>query len=155
MEKCFKNRFFVPQLRLWVHENDLRFFLRHREEWNSFYQVNATDVKKPHTDGGLAFLELEQILRFEDQDLLDLLAYDELLIDYVATRDLTSVHENEIMRHLFGKSTKSIIDGAPHFKPLKFEPFLEKLNQTLETFEMKVAKTQEMYRKYMDSTNNN
>lgn len=155
VEKCFKNRFFVPQLRLWVHENDLRFFLRHREEWNSFYQVNATDVKKPHTDGGLAFLELEQILRFEDQDLLDLLAYDELLIDYVATRDLTSVHENEIMRHLFGKSTKSIIDGAPHFKPLKFEPFLEKLNQTLETFEMKVAKTQEMYRKYMDSTNNN
>lgn len=151
LEKFFRSRFFVPQLRMWVSQDDLRFFLRHRQEWNTFF--NTSDVtlekKKARTLGNLTKLELEQLLDLKEKDLLELLANDEILLEYYATRDMTSVHENEIMRLLFGKSTQSIISTVPDFLPLKFDPFLYRLRHDYDTFQKRVDETSALYERYI------
>lgn len=153
LEKFFRNRFFVPQLRLWVSQDDLRFFLRHRQEWITYFNNSDADLekKKIKTEGNLTKLELEKLLNLTERDLLDLLANDEILLEYYSTREMTSIHENEIMRLLFGKSTQGIISTVPDFLPLRFDPFLYRLRHDYDTFEKRVEETGQLYQKFLSS----
>lgn len=153
LEKFFKGRFFVPQLRLWVSQDDLRFFLRHRREWITYYNTSEVDLqkKKTKTEGDLTKLELEQLLNLSESDLLELLMNDELLLEYYSSRDITSIHEHEIMRLLFGKSTSEIVSNLPDFLPLKYEPFLYRLRHDYDTFEKRVEELHQFYLSNMAS----
>lgn len=152
VEKFFDLRYFMPQLRLWVHQDDLMFFLRNRQQWLAHYSGNLqqvdSDVSKPVIKGKLSPKELSVLLELLQKDLLELLHNDEILMEYVSTRDMTSVHENEIMRLLFGKSTEKTVFQAPDFKPLKFEPFLDHMFQDYNTFEKEVKRYLALLKEY-------
>lgn len=154
LQKYFRGRLFMPQLRLWVHQDDLRFFLRYRKEWLQYYLSTIDpDSKfvKPKIDGDLTSRELSTLLNFHESDLVELLHNEDILLDYIKSRDMTLVHENEIMRLLFGKSTSRIVMLAPDFAPLKYEPFLYHMRHDYSTFEKEVARYTALYQKYLDS----
>ncbi|GEQ72207.1 hypothetical protein JCM33374_g5894 [Metschnikowia sp. JCM 33374] len=152
MQKFYANRLFVPQLRLWIHEDTLRFFIRHRQEWKVYYSTpeDANEVLSiPKATGGLNNKELKILLGLSEEDFLELLLADDLLVDYVSSRELTSVHEKEIMNLLFAKSTQEIVNHAPDFKPLMYEPFLYRLNRDFTTFEARVEAYQNLHKSMM------
>lgn len=150
LQKYFRSRLFMPQLRLWVHQDDLRFFLRHRKEWLKYYLSEATDSNfvKPRLSQDLTKKELTSLLNFKEHDLLELLQNDDILKDYIASREMTLVHENEIMHLLFGKSTARIVSHAPDFRPLKYDPFLHAMRQNYNTYEKEVERYKQLYRKF-------
>lgn len=149
LQKFFKGMLFMPQLRLWVPQSTLLFFIRQREEWIEFHQSGGNKGRRPSIEGGLANHEVADLISLDDSDLMTLLLDDDLLMDYVVSRDLTAVHENEIMRLLFGKSTQEIVLNAPDFQPMMYEPFLYRLNQIMATFEGRVKKYEEKTRIYL------
>lgn len=151
LERFFRNRFFVPQLRMWIDQSDLLFFLRHRQDWITYFNTSEVilEKKKTKTLGQLTKLELEQLLNLKEQDLLELLTNDDILLGYYATRDMTSIHENEIMRLLFGKSTENIVSSVPDSQPLKFEPFLYRMRHDYDTFEKRVGEVRSLYDAYL------
>jgi len=77
-----------------------------------------------------------------------LLQNDDILKDYIASREMTLVHENEIMHLLFGKSTARIVSHAPDFRPLKYDPFLHGMRQNYNTYEKEVERYKQLYRKF-------
>lgn len=154
LQKYFKGRVFMPQLRLWLHQDDLRFFLRHRQQWLEYYLPepgSGGSATKPKTEGELNPNELSALMSLKEEDFLDLLQNNHILMDYVLSRDMTSVHENEIMRLLFGKSTAQIVFLAPDFNPLKYEPFLYRMRHDYDTYEMEVARYEGLHKKYLEA----
>lgn len=152
IEKYFSSRLFMPQLRLWVHQDLLRFFLRYRKEWLAYYssllKLGDAEITKPQISGDLTKKELSTLLSLREKDLIDLLHNDQILMEYVSTRDMTSVHENEIMRLLFGKSTAKVVFLAPDFPPLKYEPFLFRMRHDYSTFETEIDRYLLLLEKY-------
>lgn len=130
LDKFFSRRLFMPQLRLWLHQDDLRFFLRAREQWNRYYGAKSSEalvgLTKPNIQGDLSTKEVTTLLELGEKDLMDLLLNDEILMSYAVLRDMTAFHESEIMRLLFGKSTQPLVIKAKEFPPLKYEPFLHR-----------------------------
>ncbi|OBA24195.1 hypothetical protein METBIDRAFT_34958 [Metschnikowia bicuspidata var. bicuspidata NRRL YB-4993] len=146
IQNFFLGHLFIPRLKLWIHQDLLRFFTRHKEEWKAFYLAPADShevLDIPKTSGKLTNNEIKILLGLKDEDFLDLLLADDLLITYILTRDMTSMHETEITRLLFGKTTQDIVENAPDFKPLMYEPSLYRANRDFITFEARVAKFQE------------
>ena len=141
LQNFFAGHLFIPQLRLWIHQDTLRFFLRHRSEWKQYYSTPDdihSSLTIPKTTGKLNNDEIKILLGLSEDDFLDLLLADDLLLNYVLSRELTSVHETEIMRLLFGKTTQDVVTNAPDFKPLMYEPYLYRLNRDLTTFDARV-----------------
>lgn len=154
LQKYFKGRVFMPQLRLWLHQDELRFFLRHREQWLQYYAPEPGTggaVSRPKMEGELTPKELTLLMNFTEDDLLDILQNNHILMDYVASRDMTSVHENEIMRLLFGKSTARIVFLAPDFSPLKYEPFLYRMRHDYTSYAAEVARYEALYTKFIEA----
>lgn len=143
LQKFFSSRLFMPQLRLWIPQNVLKAFLLNRTQWVETYaeadQIGMT-INTPTEDGNLSNGQIKSLLNLKNEELIDLLLDDDLLSDYLRTRELTAVHENEIMRLLFGKSTEKVVASAPDFEPLMYEPFLYRLNLKLTTFEQQVER---------------
>lgn len=153
LEKFFSRRLFMPQLRLWLHQDDLRYFLRARKLWNQYYGAKSSEqlvgLSKPNIQGDLSSKEVTTLLELSEPDVMDLLLNDEILMAYAALRDMTSFHENEIMRLLFGKSTQHLIQKGKEFKPLKYEPFLYRLLLDYTTFEDEVERYLGLFEKYI------
>lgn len=153
LEKFFSHRLFMPQLRLWLHQDDLRYFLRARELWDTYYGAKSSEklvgLTKPDINGDLSSREVTTLLELGESDLMDLLLNDEILMAYAALRDMTSFHENEIMRLLFGKTTEPLIQKGKEFKPLKYEPFLYRLLLDYTSFEDEVDRYIGLYEKYI------
>lgn len=153
LEKVFSGRLFMPQLRLWLSQDNLKFFLRARKQWNKYHGTKSTHshtkINKPDVSGDLTTSEIATLLELKEDDLLDLLRNDDIMMDYVVSRDSTALHEAEIMRLLFGKSTKSIVEHAPDFKPLKYEPFLYRMRQEYTTFEKEVKRYEKLYKNHV------
>lgn len=148
--RFFKGWFFLPQLRLWVHQDILRQFIRHRNMWNSKYVDDERNplLEFPRERTSLNMGERKALTMLSEDDLVALLHHDELLIDYMRSRDLTSTHENEIMRFLFRKSTEDVVNHAPELNPLMYEPFLYHLNLELITFDARVERYIRLNEKY-------
>ena len=70
--------------------------------------------------------------------IITILNNDDILIQFFNAKEFTSFHELEIMQLTFGKSTAKLMSLAIDFPPIKYEPYLYKLNHDLDTFENKV-----------------
>lgn len=144
----FRDHYFLPQIRIWMHHDDLKFFLRDREQWLSKYPVDdasSSQAATPKFKEGLTDSEKEMLRSLEHRDIIDLLHKNELLISYLSTRELTAFHENEIMRRVFRKSTEKLMKKAPHFKPLKPDPFLFAMKEDSRSYEADVERWYNQY----------
>lgn len=79
--------------------------------------------------------QLSHVQEMSDKDLLEFLDKDEIFIDYYETRDVTRFHEAQMMRLLAGKPTERMVRNAPHFGPLKCDPFLHRKSLDLLSWE--------------------
>lgn len=153
LDKFFSHRLFMPQLRLWIHQDKLRFFLRDRNQWLKYFSAKTSaelvGLTKPDLHGDLTTREVAALIEMNEKDLLDLMLDDSILIEYAVLREMTAIHENEIMRLLFGKSTEKIVLRAKEFSPLKFEPFLARLRQDYASFESEVQRYIGLHDKYI------
>ncbi|KAI5965893.1 MNN4 [Candida pseudojiufengensis] len=159
----FEKHVFIPKLRLWIKEEDLYYFLKDRQKWINYhtstsnlkdsYELTKEEIsqlnkdKNPYTNHYLFKLtkqQLDKISNFDYNDVLDLLLKDDIMINYLLTRDFTAFHEQEIMKLTWGKTTNSLIQKQIDFNPLKFEPFLYNLKMEFETFENKVYNLKEL-----------
>ncbi|KAK6455273.1 LicD family-domain-containing protein [Scheffersomyces xylosifermentans] len=168
LSKKFSRHIFLPQLRLWLREEDLYYFIYHRENWNKYHSYNSeyisrlnsgndteeffTDFKYELTDAEKKMLkqkaqhkplelkddEMSTIFKFTEDELLELLNKDEIFMNFYGTREFTGFHEEEIMRLLFGKSSAQLINDSPDFRPMKYDPFLFKMHNEYITFEEEV-----------------
>ncbi|ODV67906.1 hypothetical protein HYPBUDRAFT_108785, partial [Hyphopichia burtonii NRRL Y-1933] len=159
LTKTFSGHIFVPQLRLWISERDLYYFLNDKSKWlryNNYNEEYSQAISNEDSDNDVNFEDLNYeltndqkdklkseaeknqaknlkdddlltIWKFSHEELLELLSKDELLMSYFSTRAMTSLHESEIQNLLFGKSSKPLIEKAPDFKPLLYDPFLFKV----------------------------
>lgn len=165
LNKKFQGHVFLPQVRLWLREEDLYYFIYHREKWNKYhsftmkyansddgedqefftdlqYELTEDEKKqlraKSHSPLMLKDDEMSTIFKFTEDELLQLLHKDEIFMAYYGSKDFTSFHEEEIMHLLFGKSTAQLINDAPDFKPMKYDPFLFKMHNEYITYEEEV-----------------
>lgn len=84
-------------------------------------------VKESDYSAALKDTELNLILNFKSEELLDLLSKDEILMEYIATQEFTAFHQQEILKLLAQKSTQSIVNNLKSFKPMKIDPFMFKI----------------------------
>lgn len=107
MSKKFKGYTFLPKLRIWVLTRNLNQFIR-----------NILNNKKSINDNEVSEDEDTIIKDLSDTDYLKLLFdQDDLLVEYLATRDITKLHNSEINRMIHGDSTESLLlDDQKHVK---------------------------------------
>lgn len=107
MAKKFKGYTFLPKLRIWVLTRNLNQFIR-----------NILNNKKRISDNEISDDEDSVIRDLSDADYLKLLFdQDDLLVEYLATRDITKLHDSEIKRMIHGDSTESLLlDDQKHVK---------------------------------------
>lgn len=164
---------FIAKLRLWIKEDDLYYFIKHRDQWTKYHSFNTklsqdpsntllqdysylmseeeyensqysfnnendNPFKKTKKPFELKNLELEKLKHMNESELLQFLNNDDILIQFFNAKDFTSFHEQEIMQLTFGKSTAKLMSLAIDFPPIKYEPYLYKLNHDLDNFENKV-----------------
>lgn len=137
---------FMPQLRLWIPEDDILFFLQDKQGWatrHSFAQKysNHNDDDEERFDLAYQLTEDEKKnfkkikLGIDDKDLTTLfeltpnellmfLKQDEIFLSYYTTADFTHFHLEEMMRLLNDKLTMNLVKEAPDFSPLKIDPFM-------------------------------
>ena len=89
-----------------------------------------------------------------ESELLQFLNNDDILIQFFNAKEFTSFHELEIMQLTFGKSTAKLMSLAIDFPPIKYEPYLYKLNHDLDTFENKVDRYLALQDAYQQEYNN-
>lgn len=154
LSKTFQGHVFLPQLRLWLKEYDLFYFLNDREKWNKYHNYNieyaeslgngdvkfdennyeyTEDEKKhgvkqgdkivPAKEVKLTDEDIEKVMKFRSEDLLEFLQKDDVFMYYYTTQHFTAFHEEEIMRLSFGKSSEKLVNNAPDFQPMLVEPF--------------------------------
>lgn len=185
LTKKFSGYVFLPQLRLWIKEEDLYYFLNDKEKWKNYHNFNENYLQSMNSDSTdfedksyeltseeklslkkeaearekqgkdshnqklqLTDDDLLTVLKFSYDELIELLTKDELLMDFITTRDLTSLHEDEIMNLLFGKSTEKIINGAPDFTPIKYDPFLYYIKNEYVNYDDEVVKYLDLLETY-------
>lgn len=169
LSKKFSHHIFIPQLRLWVPHDDIYFFLQDKDKWleiNTFaetykdsedddpdkfnlqYALSEEEKKAFKKEkSGLSDDDLATVLELTLDDMLKFLNKDEIFIAYFNTHEFTHFHEEEIMRLLYGKSASKLLDSAPDFPPMKYEPFMYKMHSNYLTYEKQV----ERYLAMMDS----
>lgn len=105
MAKKFKGYTFLPKLRIWVLTRNLNNFIRNK------LNNGKRDDDEPADEDSV-------IKNLTDKDYLKLLfEQDDLLIEYLATRDLTTLHEDEIRYLMLGHSTEPLLlDEKKHLK---------------------------------------
>lgn len=116
----FRTYAFAPRLRLWQNLRVIREYIKSIKERPEFDMGN---------DNGEAAEIQEKLLlfTFTDKDYLSLLSKESsLLTEYVVTRDLTSLHQQEMNLLLDGQSTKDLLfaqDGhlKHEFKALRHD----------------------------------
>lgn len=180
---------FIAKLRLWVKEEDLYYFIKHRDQWTKYHSFNtklsqdpsntllqdysylmseqeyenlqySTDLehdnpfKKTKKPLELKNSELEKLKHMNESELLQFLNNDDILIQFFNAKEFTSFHELEIMQLTFGKSTAKLMSLAIDFPPIKYEPYLYKLNHDLDTFENKVDRYLALQDAYQQEHNN-
>lgn len=176
--KKFAHHVYLHQLRLWIKEEDLYYFLNDREKWNSYhnyqehyikndqvhpnidtnYELTAEEKKKLQLDAKLrekqggekvkesdytALLKDEEVnivLNLNSDELLELLSKDEILIEYIASRDFTAFHQREILELLSKKSTQWLVNDLKSFKPIKIDPFMFKILSNYINYDTEVEK---------------
>lgn len=137
---------FMPQLRLWIPEDDILYFLQDKQGWatrHSFAQKysNHNDDDEERFDLAYQLTEEEKKnfkkmkLGINDNDLITLfeltpnellmfLKQDEIFLSYYTTAKFTHFHLEELMRLLHDKLTLNLVKEAPDFTPLKIDPFM-------------------------------
>lgn len=144
LDKFFSGRLFMPQLRLWLGQDDLKIFVRARESWIRYFSAKSSaqlvGLKKPNSLGGLTSTEVTKLIEMGENDLLDLMLNDEILMKYASLRDMTSLHEKEIMRLLFGKSTEQLVKNVKDFPPLTYDPFLFRIREEYTSYDGEVQR---------------
>lgn len=174
LSKKYRNHVFVPQLRLWVREEDLFYFLTDKEKWLKYHNYNEEyltalrnelddhnfeaelyDLKSKLPSLDLEKLQLSdddllKVFRMDYDQLLEFLTKDEVLMTYTATKEFTALHEEEIMRLLFGKSTEQIVNAAPDFRPMMYDPFLYNVKNNYVSYEARVSELENLIETYKD-----
>ncbi|KAF6071665.1 LicD family protein [Candida albicans] len=164
---------FIAKLRLWVKEEDLYYFIKHhpsntllqdysylmseQEYENLQYSTDLehdNPFKKTKKPLELKNSELEKLKHMNESELLQFLNNDDILIQFFNAKEFTSFHESEIMQLTFGKSTAKLMSSAIDFPPIKYEPYLYKLNHDLDTFENKVDRYLALQDAYQQEHNN-
>lgn len=174
LSKKFSGHIFLPQLRLWIPHDDIYYFLQDKEKWkqvNTFsetykggedgedrfnlkYEITEAEKKAfKKAKGGLNDEDLATIFELSADELLDFLSKDEIFISYYNTHEFTHFHEEEIMRLLYGKSASKLLDSAPDFPPMKYEPFMFKLQTDFLTFENEVGRYSDLINSYKELEN--
>lgn len=159
--KIFKNHVFIPQLRLWIPHDDIYLFLQDRDKWNEVskfsemykeaedeeekfnlkYKINEEETRAfRKINSGIGEKDLDTIFDLTPDDILDFLNKDDIFISFFTTYEFTQFHEEEIMRLVYSKPTSKLIDSAPDFAPMKYEPFMYKLHTDYLTFEKSVER---------------
>jgi len=159
LNKKFSGHVFVPQLRLWIKEDDIYYFLLDKEKWvqvNSFsesykdttegtdkfkfkYELTESEKKQfKKVKSGLDDNDLKTMFELTPKDLIKFLNKDDVFMNFYTTFEFTHFHEEEIMRLLYGKSASKLVDEAPDFPPMKYDPFMYKMHSDYLTFEDEV-----------------
>jgi hypothetical protein len=159
LSKKFSGHVFVPQLRLWVKEDDIYYFLLDKDKWvevNSFsesykdttegtdkfnFKYELTEAEKKQfkkIKSGLNDDDLKTMFELPPKDLIKFMSKDDVFMSFYTTFEFTQFHEEEIMRLLYGKSASKLVDEAPDFPPMKYDPFMYKMHSDYLTFEDEV-----------------
>lgn len=163
-KKQHEHRAFLPQLRLWLREDDLYYFFHNQTAWvkhNSFnekyiesggfedytYMYTEEEKNRGNKNTGISDEELTALYAMSQKDLLEFLTKDEVFMSFYATKDFTYFHEDEIMRLLFGKSTSQLIHNAPDFKPMLYDPFLFKRHSTGISYDAEIDRYARLFAK--------
>lgn len=135
--------FFVPRLRLWLSISPIRFFLRHRKEWHKYYGPDRhrtrKEVRRIEIAGDLTTEEIHRIDNWGDADLADFLLNEEILFKYLHSKNVTLTHVAEMASLNKDELTEEILRDQPDFSPVRYEPFLYRMKEKKETFELRVA----------------
>lgn len=140
MAKKFKGYTFLPKLRTWVLARTLSSFLQNhdlkREKQKNFYydkgnlHYKKQNVRRKVSPAVAQEYDSIPVQHFKDEDYIDLLFDQEnLLIEYILTRNITQFHEDELERLLRGQSTESLLMDAKtneltvDFPPLRHDLF--------------------------------
>lgn len=125
MAKTFKGNMFLPKLRLWVPARQVDQFMKMHESSlagkKSQPRLSAEDqisntLKKDDSD-----FDNIPVKHFDDDDYIQFLygSHDKhkLLVEYLITRNLTELHEQQLLRLLTGKLLGSLLlDLESHLK---------------------------------------
>lgn len=142
-----RNYAFFPRIRLWQDIRSVRRHINGAQSESSKVDLGAdTIAAKENVDKVSEF-------SFSDQDYIQLMASEpQLLVDYLVSRDVTSLHEREMDALLNGKSTEKLLleDGKLKysFQPIRhdltnykhhkynfdFEEEVKNLDEQLATF---------------------
>lgn len=166
LNKRFSGHVFVPQLRLWLKEDDLAYFLGDQEKWKNYHSFNDDYISTIDSNSEEDYIytltgykegmktkskaiqaAMLAIQNLNYTELLGLLSKDELLIQYVTTRDFTSFHEGEMLELLLGRP-KEKSKHSSSFRPLKYDPFLFNIRNNYINYDEQVAKYLELMRSY-------
>lgn len=118
VQQKFKNYVFLPRLRLWV---EMQFI-------SDFVNSIGNDFKPMlelghHRSKALGLVDKVSIYSMSDENYLELMArHPQLLTEYLATREVTEVHESEMRRYLKKKSTSDVLFGEEGLRRM-FESF--------------------------------
>lgn len=63
--------------------------------------------------------DIQELYDMKQEDFIDLMTKDEVLAIYYLTRDFTAIHEREMMKLLFSKSTQTLIEEQSPFPPFR------------------------------------
>lgn len=99
MAKKFKGYTFLPKLRIWVLTRNLNQFIR--SKLRNRKRADEYEISEDNDS---------VIKNLSDEDYLKLLFdQDDLLVEYLVTRDITKLHDSEIKRMIHGDSTESLL----------------------------------------------
>lgn len=151
----FDGYIFQPQLRLWVKERDVRNYMMDPSIWINYHQnINYADtLSSLETETLLKIRLIEMktpyhlsqgdIIRAEslsNEQLVEFLTKDELLIQYLITKEITEFHQLELKGMLSGISTVSLVKGLQPFQPSNHDLFTYKLHLNYYQYEIATEK---------------
>ena len=142
LRKNYAQHVFLPKLRMWVKDEDLKLFIQNPKEWQRYYhpetgiyvnenvlplQQNLMESNvepesepessfDPHEYTDTLMFSVHAFQKVENltyEDLLLLVLKNDIFMEYIATRKYTAIHENDIER-IF-KSKFNVDRGIPTF----------------------------------------
>lgn len=137
----FQEYYYITKLRLWIRKYDLQEFLKDPSAWRITNRERINN-RKPGTTAFLKELEEEYskksnreltnneigiIENLSNDQILNLLANNDILGDFVSTRDLTAFHVEELKDIYHGRSTSKALTNLQPFKASKPDLFTYKV----------------------------
>ncbi|CAH2351766.1 hypothetical protein CLIB1423_04S05490 [[Candida] railenensis] len=150
LKKNYAQHVFLPKLRMWVKDEDLKLFIQSPKEWQRYYhpetgiyvngnvlpliQKSRESEIEPESEPESSFDpdEYSDTLRFSVQefrkveeltyeDLLSLVLKNDIFMEYVATRQYTSTHKDDIDRIFKSKFNRgpgisTFMESIPSFR---------------------------------------